>query len=83
MTSRTLASILSAAALGAMVAGLSAGASAAKDQEIVAVVKIEGIPWFNRFAEGVKQAGADLHVKATRSDPRRPTRRSRSRSSRT
>jgi len=32
--------------------------------EIVVVVKIAGIPWFNRMAEGVKQAAKDLGVNA-------------------
>jgi simple sugar transport system substrate-binding protein len=38
----------------------------AQDQkEIVVVVKIGGIPWFNRMAEGVQQAGKELGVKAS------------------
>lgn len=37
--------------------------------EIATVVKITGIPWFNRLEEGVKQAGADLGVKSYQIGP--------------
>ncbi|RKX47496.1 MAG: autoinducer 2 ABC transporter substrate-binding protein [Thermotogae bacterium] len=37
---------------------------AAKKYEIAVVVKIAGIPWFNRMAEGVEQAAKDLGVNA-------------------
>jgi len=43
---------------------LFATAAMAKKYEIAVVVKIAGIPWFNRMAEGVKQAGKELGVKA-------------------
>jgi simple sugar transport system substrate-binding protein len=36
----------------------------AKEFEIVTVVKIVGIPWFNRLEEGVKQADKELGVNA-------------------
>ncbi len=37
---------------------------AAKKYEIAVVVKIAGIPWFNRMAEGVEQAAKELGVNA-------------------
>jgi simple sugar transport system substrate-binding protein len=37
---------------------------AQKVPEIAVVVKIAGIPWFNRLEEGVKQAGQELGVNA-------------------
>ncbi|MGB9856531.1 MAG: substrate-binding domain-containing protein [Dictyoglomaceae bacterium] len=39
--------------------------NAQAQKEIVVVVKIGGIPWFNRMAEGVQQAGKELGVKAS------------------
>ncbi len=45
------------------------GIAAAKDYEIVTVVKITGIPWFNRMEEGVVQAGKDLGVNASQIGP--------------
>lgn len=62
---------LSALGLAAVVA-LSVGTPApawAKTREIVAVVKITGIPWFNRFAEGVKKAGKELKIEAKQVGP--------------
>lgn len=41
----------------------------AKEYEIAIVVKISGIPWFNRLEEGVIQAGKDLNVKAYQLGP--------------
>uniref|UniRef100_A0A7C4RYI0 Autoinducer 2 ABC transporter substrate-binding protein n=1 Tax=Fervidobacterium pennivorans TaxID=93466 RepID=A0A7C4RYI0_FERPE len=38
--------------------------AAAKTYEIAVVVKIAGIPWFNRMAEGVEEAARELGVKA-------------------
>jgi simple sugar transport system substrate-binding protein len=38
------------------------GGFAQKKYEIVTVVKIAGIPWFNRLEEGVTQAAKDLNV---------------------
>ncbi len=38
--------------------------SLAKTYEIAVVVKIAGIPWFNRMAEGVNQAAKELGVNA-------------------
>ncbi len=41
----------------------------AEEYEIVTVVKITGIPWFNRMEEGIVQAGKDLGVKASQIGP--------------
>jgi simple sugar transport system substrate-binding protein len=41
----------------------------AKDAEIAVVVKITGIPWFNRMEEGVEEAGKSLGVKAYQVGP--------------
>lgn len=41
----------------------------AADFEIVTVVKITGIPWFNRMEEGIVKAGKDLGVKSTQIGP--------------
>lgn len=38
-------------------------------QEIATVVKITGIPWFNRLEEGVKQAGKELGLKSYQIGP--------------
>jgi simple sugar transport system substrate-binding protein len=44
---------------------LLAGCSQSTDKyEIVTVVKVGGIPWFNRMAEGVEQAARELDVDA-------------------
>ncbi len=40
------------------------GFAMAKEVEIAVVVKIAGIPWFNRLEEGVMEAGKDLGVQA-------------------
>jgi len=45
------------------------GLALAKEVEIVTVVKITGIPWFNRMEEGVIAAGKDLGVKAYQIGP--------------
>ncbi len=39
--------------------------NAQAQKEVVVVVKIGGIPWFNRMAEGVQQAGKELGIKAS------------------
>lgn len=41
----------------------------AKDIEIVNISKIAGMPWFNRMAEGVEEAGKDFGVKAYQVGP--------------
>ncbi len=43
--------------------------AAKKKYEIATVVKITGIPWFNRLEEGVKKAGPDLGVTAYQLGP--------------
>jgi simple sugar transport system substrate-binding protein len=44
-------------------------AAEAKDAEIAVVVKISGIPWFNRLEEGVKRAAGELKVNAYQQGP--------------
>jgi simple sugar transport system substrate-binding protein len=44
-------------------------AKPAEEYEIVTVVKITGIPWFNRLEEGVKQSASDLGVNAYQLGP--------------
>ncbi|BDM66097.1 periplasmic binding protein [Shewanella sp. NFH-SH190041] len=50
---------------------LTAGVTA-KDYEIVNVVKVSGIPWFNQMNKGVEQAAADLGVNARQVGPSTP-----------
>ncbi len=45
------------------------GLAMAKEAEIAVVVKITGIPWFNRMEVGVDEAGKDLGVKAYQVGP--------------
>ncbi len=44
-------------------------AFAASKLEIATVVKITGIPWFNRMEEGVKQAGKEFNLKSYQIGP--------------
>lgn len=44
-------------------------AALAKEYEIAVVVKIAGIPWFNRMEDGVKDAAKDLGVNAYQLGP--------------
>ena len=44
-------------------------AAQGKKYEIVTVVKITGIPWFNRMEEGVKKAAKDFGVNAYQVGP--------------
>jgi simple sugar transport system substrate-binding protein len=46
-------------------AGVSSFGLAAPQKEVVVVVKIAGIPWFNRMAKGVEEAGKQLGIKAS------------------
>lgn len=46
-----------------------AGEPAADEYEIVTVVKITGIPWFNRLEEGVRQADEELGINAYQIGP--------------
>lgn len=50
---------------------LSAGVIA-KDYEIVNVVKVSGIPWFNQMNKGIEQAATDLNVNARQVGPSTP-----------
>lgn len=50
-------------------AGLTSPPASAQGREIVVVVKITGIPWFNRMAKGVEDAGKSLKVKASEVGP--------------
>ncbi len=54
-----------AALLVALGAGSPPPALGQAQKEIVVVVKIAGIPWFNRMAVGVQEAGQRLGVKAS------------------
>lgn len=61
---RLLAGVLAAALVGLVLAPRpSAVGQPAK--EVVVVVKIAGIPWFNRMAVGVQRAGQQLGIKAS------------------
>ncbi|WP_028116691.1 autoinducer 2 ABC transporter substrate-binding protein [Ferrimonas senticii] len=62
-------SIFKVAALS--LAMLTAGVSA-KDYEIVNVVKVAGIPWFNQMNKGVELAATDLGVNARQVGPSTP-----------
>jgi len=53
-----------AATVLVLLAGGVWGVCVAKQYEIAVVVKIGGIPWFNRMEEGVLRAAAELGVKA-------------------
>ncbi|BCP54850.1 autoinducer 2 ABC transporter substrate-binding protein [Kaistia sp. 32K] len=57
-----------------LAAGFAQAGHAADKPEIAVVVKITGIPWYNRFEQGVTKAAADLGVNAyqvgpTQADP--------------
>ena len=62
--------LITAAILLLFTLPLFAGGSAPTEEyEIVTVVKITGIPWFNRLEEGVDQANSDLDVNAYQLGP--------------
>ncbi len=52
-----------------LVVGLAASVVAAAAQEVAIVVKIAGIPWFNRMAVGVEEAGRALGIRAFLTGP--------------
>lgn len=57
-------------ALALALALVFTGCALAKEHEIAVVVKINGIPWFNRLEEGVKKADAEFDdVKAYQQGP--------------
>jgi simple sugar transport system substrate-binding protein len=55
--------------LAVAVVMLVGNVAVAEEYEIVTVVKIAGIPWFNRMEEGVVQAKEDLGVNASQVGP--------------
>lgn len=66
--------LLNQAIAVALVTGFSATSAWAQkavpsNSEVAVVVKIVGIPWYNRFGEGVKKAGQQLNLKATQVGP--------------
>lgn len=68
MKSLTRRLVLAIGAAALALPGLTQ-ASLAAEQEIAVVVKITGIPWFNRFDEGVVAAGKALGVDARQYGP--------------
>jgi len=68
MKSRILFGLVLAASLFGFSQATFAQSTKGKD-EIATVVKITGIPWFNRLEVGVKKAGADLGVNAYQIGP--------------
>ncbi len=72
MRKMSLFAILIALVLFAPASSLWAGGqedSSNDSYEIATVVKITGIPWFNRMEEGVKRAADELNVKAYQVGP--------------
>jgi simple sugar transport system substrate-binding protein len=63
----TLTLLGGAAALG--VAGLPGLAFAEAEKEMVTVVKIAGIPWFNAVEKGIQKGARDFHINATMIGP--------------
>ena len=63
---KTIRSLAISALMGAF---LFSGMAGAKEYEIATVVKITGIPWFNRLEDGVKKAAQDLNVMAYQVGP--------------
>ena len=66
---RKLFSLKTLVLLALVVGMVLPGVAMAKDSEIAVVVKISGIPWFNRLEEGVVEAGKDLGVNAYQVGP--------------
>ncbi|RKP49635.1 substrate-binding domain-containing protein [Pararobbsia silviterrae] len=67
---RLLAQAIAAALVtGVAASSVWADAAAPANSEVAVVVKIVGIPWFNRFGEGVTKAGKQLNIKATQVGP--------------
>ena len=56
--------LAAAAAAPLIVAGLASSHAQDKKYDIVTVVKIDGIQWFNRMEEGVRKFAADTGHKA-------------------
>ena len=68
---RAITGIAVSAASGIGSLGGSAAAGS-RDPEMVVVVKVAGIPWFQVLEKGVRQAGADLGVTASMVGPEHP-----------
>ncbi len=74
---KVLLSVVLVMILGAMLVGCSAPAeepavapvSEKEPYEIAVIVKITGIPWFNRMEEGVNQAAEDFNVNSYQVGP--------------
>lgn len=60
---------VAALSLAMLATGVSASAT---EYEIVNVVKVSGIPWFNQMNKGVEQAASDLGVRAHQVGPSTP-----------
>lgn len=58
--------------IGALSLAILSAGVAAKDYEIVNVVKVSGIPWFNQMNKGIEQAATDLGVNARQVGPSTP-----------
>lgn len=56
----------------ALTLALAAAGAHAKDYEIVNVVKVSGIPWFNQMNKGIEQAATDFGVNARQLGPSTP-----------
>lgn len=67
MLRRTLLALIGATALTTV--SLSAPAFAQAQKEMVTVVKIAGIPWFNALEKGVQKGGKDFGLKASMIGP--------------
>lgn len=58
--------------VAALTLALAAAGVQAKDYEIVNVVKVSGIPWFNQMNKGIEQAAEDFGVDARQLGPSTP-----------
>jgi simple sugar transport system substrate-binding protein len=68
-TRRTTLALAGALALGAFGGPTLAPTFAQDAPEVVTVVKIGGIPWFNAMEQGIKKAGEELGVNASMIGP--------------
>lgn len=58
--------------VAALTLALAAAGVQAKSYEIVNVVKVSGIPWFNQMNKGIEQAAGDFDVNARQLGPSTP-----------
>jgi len=58
--------------VAALTLALATAGVQAKDYEIVNVVKVSGIPWFNQMNKGIEQAATDFGVNARQLGPSTP-----------